>query len=299
MGWLSYKLLPKYATFREILRFKDKVHLSLFAMSYLLRKILLLFVVAISALTLNSQTPYSRLELKADRFFEQKEWSQAAATYYQMLEVRPDVAATYGKAIVANAVKGDTIAEMDLMVRALNSKIPFDSVLSRVRMTSFQLGKSNLYGDFLLRVKDAYPWMRRPVDNYLLRYYIYRQDGAKMMEYSQMMLQGDPTNTQFLTSLAQGAMLCGNFEEGISAYETILSVSPDDYDSLLALGNYYYIENRTAVEASAKDEKQLVKALPNGPYAEKALRYLSRANALRPTPYVASQISSLTPHIRH
>lgn len=270
----------------------------MFAMSYLAKNILLLFIVAITGVTLTAQTPYSRLELKADRFFEQKEWSQAAATYYQMLEVRPDVAATYGKAIVANAVKGDTIAEMDLMVRALNAKIPFDSVLSRVRMTSFQLGKSNLYGDFLLRVKDAYPWMRRPIDNYLLRYYIYRQDGVKMIEYSQMMLQGDPSNIQFLSSLAQGAMLCGNFDEGIRAYETILSVAPDDYDSLLALGNYYYIENRVAVEAQAKDEKQLMRMLSTGPYAEKALSYLSRANSLRPTPYVTSQIASLTLHTR-
>lgn len=223
-----------------------------------------------------AQAPYSRLQLKADRFFDQKEWAQAAATYYQMLEIKPDVAATYGKAIVANAVKGDTIAEMELMVKALNAKVPFDSVLSRVRATSFQLGKSNLYGDFLLRAKDAYPWMRRPLDNYLLRYYIYRQDGAKMVEYSKMMLQGDPSNTGFLMSLAQGAMLCGDDKEGISAYESILAVVPDDYDSLLALGNYYYM----------KEEK------------EKALSYLRRANGIHPTPYVTSLLASLQPDTR-
>lgn len=220
-----------------------------------------------------SQTPYSRLQLKADRFFDQKEWAQAAATYYQMLELKPDVAATYGKAIVANAVKGDTIAEMELMVKALNAKVPFDSVLSRVRATSFSLGKSNLYGDFLLRVKDAYPWMRRPIDNYLLRYYIYRHDGAKMMEYSRMMLQGDPANTGFLLSLAQGAMLCGDYPQAIRAYESILAVAPDDYDSLLSLGNYYYMEG----------------------HKEKALTYLKRANAIHPTPHVTSLIASLMP----
>lgn len=239
---------------------------------------LLLLFVAMSASTAPgvAQTPYSRLQLKADRFFDQKEWAQAAATYYQMLDIKPDVAATYGKAIVANAVKGDTLAEMDLMVKALNAKVPFDSVLSRVRQTSFRLGKSNLYGDFLLRAKEAYPWMRRPIENYLLRYYIYRHDGAKMVEYSKLMLQGDPSNTGFLMSLARGAMLCGDYKEGISAYESILAVVPDDYDSLLALGNYYYM----------REEK------------EKALSYLRRANAIRPTPYVTSLLDSLLPDSR-
>lgn len=263
-------------------------------MSPLIRNILLFVLVALPFAS-RCQTPYSRLELKADRFFSQGEWAQAAATYYQMLEARPEVAATYGKAIVANAVKGDTIAEMELMMKALNAKVPFDSVLSRVKSTSFQLGKSNLYGDFLLRVKEAYPWMRRPMDNYLLRYYTYRKDGAKMMEYSRMMLQGDPANTAFLMTLAQGAMLCGDYAEGIRAYESILAVAPADYEALLALGNYYYMENREAVGAKAPDagEEENPRLLYCGPYADKARVYLSRANEVHPTPHVTSLLATL------
>ena len=241
-----------------------------------LRPLWLVAAVLAVSLACVAQTPYSRLQLKADRYFDQKEWAQAAATYYQMLEMQPDVSSTYGKAIVANAVRGDTVAEMELMVKALNAKVPFDSMLSRVRAASFRLGKSNLYGDFLLRARDAYPWMRRPIDNHLLRYYIYRQDGAKMVEYSKMMLQGDPSNTGFLMSLARGAMLCGDYREGISAYESILAVRPDDYESLLALGNYYYM----------REDK------------EKALSYLRRANSIHPTPYVSSLLTSLQPDSR-
>lgn len=245
-----------------------------------------LLIAALSATVMSSvigQTPYARLELKADRYFDQKEWAQAAATYYQMLEQRPEVAATYGKAIVANAVRGDTVAEMALMMKALDAKIPFDSVLSRVKSTSFSLGKSNLYGDFLLRVKDAYPWMRRPIDNYLLKYYIYRHDGAKMMEYSRLMLQGAPDNTGFLKSLAQGAMLCGEFSQGVETYGRILEVAPDDYDALLALGNYYYICNSSD---------------PSEADAARAVDYLSRAEAIRPTPHVKALLETLLPSRR-
>lgn len=246
-----------------------------------MRYVSTLLLSLLTVLTTLAQAPYSRLQLKADRFFSQHEWAQAAATYYQMLEIKPDVPATYGKAIVANAVRGDTVAEMELMVKALNSKVPFDSVLSRVKTTSFELGKSNLYGDFLLRVRQAYPWMRRPVDNYLLRYYTYRQDGAKMMEYSRIMLQGAPGNRAFTLALARGAMLCGRYEEGLAAYRSLLAADPANYDALLALGNYYAIQAESPADAS--DAKTL------------AITYLRRADAIHPTPYVAALLDRLDP----
>lgn len=241
----------------------------------MMRGALMVLIAFAGTLATTAEVPYERLQIKADRFFNQHEWAQAAATYYQMLEERPAVPATYGKAIVANAVRGDTVAQMQLMVKALNAKVPFDSVLSRVKSTSFELGKSNLYGDFLLRVREAYPWMRRPIDNYLLRYYTYRKDGNKMMEISQRMLQGAPGNRGFLMAYAQGAMLCGRPEEGLRAYRQILSSAPDDYDVLLALGNYY--------------------ALPSSENLPLALDYLTRANAIHPTPYVTSLLSRLSP----
>jgi predicted Zn-dependent protease len=249
------------------------------------RKLLLIVGLMVACLSVKGQTPYARLELKADRFFSQREWAQAAATYYQMLELRPEVAATYGKAIVANAVRGDSVAEMELLVKALNAKIPFDSVLTRVKSTSFQLGKSNLYGDFLLRAKAECPWMRRPIDGYLLRYYIYRNDGPNMMAYSRIMLQGDETNTGFLTSLAQGAMLCGDYDEAVTTYQTILALDPENYNALLALGNYYLaLEETEPAEAGTS---------PGASAQIRARDYLARANALRPTPYVTALLRSL------
>lgn len=231
-----------------------------------------------SGLSASAQASYERLQLKADRFFDQHEWTQAAATYYQMIEQRPDVPATYGKAIVANALKSDTVAEMALMVKALQAKVPFDSVLSRVRSTSFALGKSNLYGDFLHRVRVEYPWMRRPIDNYLLRYYTYRHDGEKMVQFSKLMLQGDPKNRGSLLSLAQGAMLCGDYEEGVQTYQRLLADNPKDYDALIALGNYYYLQGND-------------KAM--------ALEYLERAQEIRATPYVQVLLDKLNPRHHH
>lgn len=276
-----------------------------------MRRYVITFLFGSIAVIAFATTPYERLQLKADRFFDQQEWAQAAATYYQMLEQKPDVAATYGRAIVANAVRGDSPAEMSLLVKAMNNKVPFDSVLARVKSTSFALGKSNLYGDFLLKVRQEYPWMRRPIENYLLRYYIYRRDGAKMMEYSQSMLKGDPRNLGFLDAYAKGAMLCGKDQEGIATYKEMLAIDPDNYDTLLTLGNYYYLRNYDAVmpqppvnqvfppdapkeELTRREAEELRQRLASTEDAALARDYLSKANALHPTPHVTSLLSSIT-----
>lgn len=244
------------------------------------RRIFILLTIVCAAAAA-AVTPLARLQQRADRFFDQKEWAQASATYYQMLDQRPDSVPLYGKAIVACAMRGDTLAEIQLMNRALDHKIPFDSLLSRVKSTSFQLGNSNLYGDFLLRVKNAHPWLRRPVDAYLLRYYTYRRDGARMIEYANTMLRGDSLNIGFLSTLADGHMLCGEFDSAVDTYRRILAADPDNVNALLQLGCYYYELGDNAA----------------------AIPWLRRARRLRPTPHLDAILSRIDPsaagHGRH
>ena len=78
---------------------------------------------------------------------------------------------------------------------------------------------------------------------------------------------------------ARGAMLCGRDDEGLRAYREILSGAPDDYDVLLALGNYY--------------------ALPGSEDKVLAVEYLSRANEIHPTPYVTALLEKLNPPKKH
>lgn len=241
---------------------------------------------------------YSRLSLKASRFFEQKEWAQAAATYYQMLEIHPEVPATYGRAIVANAILSDTVAQLQLMAKAIDNKIPFDSVLSRVKQTSYSLGKSNMYGHFLLRLQDAYPWMRRPIDNYLLRHYTWRRDGQKMMTLAAKMLDGAPRNVDFMAIYADGAMLCGRTDEALAAWKRILSVAPDHYATLINLGVYYYMQVTGLPPApqglpTAHPRRPGRVVYPDTPLKADALAYLNRANTLHPTPKLQVMLARL------
>lgn len=221
-------------------------------------------------------SPYPQLELKADRFFHQKEWAQAVATYDLMLDEKPDVPATYGRAIVSGAMAGDTVAGIRLFAKALDNHVPFDSVFSRVRSTSFELGRSDLYERLLLDIKEEYPWMRRTVNSFLLRYYDFRRDGTNMAAYADIMLQGSPDNIGFLTTKARGLMLTGDAKSAMATYEAILALDPDNYTALLELGNWHALRS---------DAGQ--------PGAAMAAGYLGRAYSLRPTPHVEATLARL------
>ena len=218
-------------------------------------------------------TDYSQLELKASRFYSQQEWASASAMYGLMIDRRPDVPSTYGRAIVASAMQGAPVADrMTLLSRSIEARIPLDSIFAVICTNAFDLGKACVYEDFLINVKQQYPWMTRTIDNYLLQYYTFRSDGQKMIEYSRIMLDGMPHNTLFLSSLAQGYLLDGQYSEAMATYKTLLEYTPHNYTALLYLGNYY---SDMAHNRHSDTEARLL-----------ARQYLSEANRLHPTPYV-------------
>lgn len=242
-----------------------------------MRKILFL-ILAILPLAV-AATSYETLRVKADRFFDQKEWASAAAMLDLMLDKHPDVPATYGRAIVVAALRGDTVAEMELMNRSIINYVPFDSTFAAVRSVSFSLGKTNLYEDFLLRTKMSEPWLSRTVDSYLMRYYAFRCNPAKMVEYSRLMLDGMPDNVEFLLTLAKGQMLGGDSDAAMATYERILSIDPANYDALLEIGNYNYLLWR---DSGGGDDA-----------LARARSALSRAQSIKATPYVGEALKSI------
>lgn len=226
------------------------------------------------ALTAWSVNPYPQLREKAQRAFDHGEWASASAMLDLMLEEKPTIADTYGQAIVANAMRDDTAAQMRLMQKALDNYIPFDSVFSRVRQWSFSLGKTHLLERFLKETRTNYPWLQRTINGYLLKYYTFRRNGQEMVVYSNIMLSRAPENIEFLTSLADGYMLLGMENNGIETYCRILDSDPENLNALLSLGNLY---------ADRPDTESHIMAV----------RYLERAYALRATPYVAARLRQL------
>lgn len=236
------------------------------------RKILLVASVIVIGLNAYAQTDYERVEAKSKRFFENKEWASAIAMYILMLEQQPKAADTYAHAAVAYTMTGDTINAVELVPRSMAYAVPLDSLLENVRRVSFSIGRGDLYEDYLHEIKSTYPWLSRVADNYLMKYYAFRQNGPELIRYARVMLSGLPDSREFLRMLAHGLLLTGDTRGAIGAWLKVTDIYPDDYDTTLDLANCY---------AALGDKTE-------------ALSWMKRALDLRSTPYVLSQIQKLS-----
>lgn len=208
---------------------------------------------------------YESLSVRADRSFEWHEWASAAGFYELMLDMRPDSAEIFARAIVASELAGDSIAPADLMERAMAHGIGLSEVLAHVRNTDYRLGYGDRYGEYLYYLRARFPWMERALDHELLTHFVARADGPMIVKYASIMLAGLPDSVEYLMLLARGYELQADFDQATAIWHKILETHPDCYDALLWLGNYYALTDRPS----------------------EAILYLTRAQSLRPTPFVA------------
>lgn len=220
---------------------------------------------------------YEVLRSRSERFFDQQEWASASAMYDLMIEQQPKVVDTYCHAIVSAGMQSDTLSQIRLMRQSIKAHIAFDSIFKGVKRLSFQVKEGTLYEQFLNVIKRAEPWLTRSADRYLLDYYVFRNDAPKMIDYSKRMLSGLPNDEGFLSILAQGYMLNGQYAESVDTYRRILEISPNNYDALLRLGLYY---DSVANESDAARKE--------------ALKYLQRARKIKATPFIDAKIARLS-----
>lgn len=242
-----------------------------FNMRPLLKVILYVLTVALSTGSISAQAGYQTTAIKADRFFKYHEWASAQALYELMLAEKADADSVYVKAIVASSMLGQDDRAADLLTRAMTAGVSFSKLMAGVQDVSFALGKPEIYEAFLLRSQSDCPWLERAIDNELLDYYQFRDNGSRMAAYASKMLAGLPESTKYMSMLARAYTLSGRFGDAVELWQTILQQQPDDYDTLLNLGNYLNITGEKA----------------------KALEYLKRAQAIRATPYVAGTINEI------
>lgn len=236
-----------------------------------MKKLLSGILMIVTAVTLSAAPDYDRTAIKADRFFEAGEWASAQALYGILLDKRPEADSIYVKAIVASSMMGDSVAASHLLTNAMNAGIGFERLMAGVREVSFEVGSAKTYEDFLLRSQRDCRWLTRAIDAELLRYYIFRDNGPKIVKYSQIMLAGMPESVEYQLSLASGYVLAGDYDKAVGTWRRIIEQSPDSYDALIAIGNYMDLSGNTI----------------------SAAEYLSRAQELRPTPFVASRLAAL------
>lgn len=243
-----------------------------------------LIVFATLGVRAQAKTDYGRLEAKAERFVQLQEWNSANAMYILMQEARPDDAVPYSKAIVSSGMLEDKKAQLDMLERTQKRGIPMDSVFDGVRKFSFEIGQARKYEEFLNLVKERQIWIARNINTRLLKYYDFRNDATNMVNIGSELLSATPDNIEYLLVVARGYMIKGDYENAVAKYKKVLELEADNYDALVALGNYYYV----MWKASEGTRSQMSSMKTD------ALIYLNKANEIRPTDFVGKIISELS-----
>lgn len=228
-------------------------------------------LLVLTALTA-SAADYYKTARKAQRFFEDREWASAQALYGIMLDERPNADSVYVRAIVASTLLNQDERASSLLSDAMKAGVSFSRLMAGVKDVSFTVSEPAVYERFLMRSQQDCPWLARAIDDELLSYYMFRDNGGQTVIYARKMLAGLPDSVKYLSALAQGYAACGDFDNATSAWQQILSIEPDNYETLLCLGNYYAI---AGVNSAARD-------------------YLTRADNLRSTPYITSLLAKLS-----
>lgn len=202
-----------------------------------------------------AQTADKALADKADRAFVNSEWAGASALYMLLSDKIPDAALPYARIIVAQEMCADTAGSIATMERALANTVPVDSVLEPAREAAFSLSRPDLYENLLLRLQRSLPYLHRVIDIRLLRYYTLRRDPEKMADYSRRMLAGNPADTDAIATIADAAVMEGDTDAAIAAWERILAIDPANYNALAALANT--LATADPVRAAAYAERAL------------------------------------------
>lgn len=236
----------------------------------MMRRLLTIILAAI-CLTVAARSTYETTALKAARFFEAREWASAQALYGLMLDERPDADSIYVNAIVASGMLGDSIASSHFLSGAMAAGLSFDRLMGGIRAVSFEVGAPAVYEAFLLRSQRDCPWLSRAIDSELLDYYLFRDNGPQSIVYARKLLSGLPDSRLYLGKLAEGYVLAADYDSAVSLWQEMLTLDPDDYDTLIDIGNYMAITGEN----------------------DKAADYLRHAYSLHPTPYVGALLASL------
>lgn len=233
-----------------------------------MRTLLFVILTLVSLVCRSSGT--DALSQRASRAFAAGEWASAQALYMRVSDDTPVEALPYGRIIFAGLMRGDTTVTAPAVERALANHVPLDSVLSVLENEALAHADGNLYVAELHRIGRQMPYLRRPVDARLLKYYTFRSDAPMMIRYAQALLRGLPYSPHYLNILAKAYLIDGDIDAAIATWKRTVAVDSGNLEALVGLGNALYEQEPSA-----------------------ALEYLEKAQEIHPTPYLTSRIASL------
>lgn len=243
-----------------------------------------------------AQENLPQLKRKAEMHFRNSEWKEALPVYTLILSFPETDVSFYVNAIITSLELDTLPTALKFVDGALLNQISLDTLLTKLDAQTRLLNISHHFEELLLGLKHEIPDLSSRINQYLCRYYKFRHQYAKQIDILHQMIDKSPRNIPLIREVAFAFYNNGDHENALAHFEEVLIYAPDDRESLLFLGNYYYIKGKEKMDKLYEDYqntiaptrmqyaqyRQTKQEIKNNELAL-ASKYLNQANQIKST----------------
>lgn len=248
-------------------------------------------------------TTYERHTMRMNDHFIHAEWNEVLIETEQMVTMRPGDADPYSAALIAAQSLNDISTENRYLRLSQQNRIHIDTIMVRVYNRTRSIKNAQVYEQLLLNLKANHRWMSKVFNMYLLDFYNFARKTKETIMIADELLILTPNNARIMRIKANALFYQGNTDEAALIHEKLLTMEPNNYESLTFLGTYYSsqchkeieeIENRYLNEKSPDETtyRAAKQAVIDNKIAH-TITLLQQAYDITPSDFLASEIERL------
>ena len=243
-----------------------------------------------------AQDNLSQLKRKAEMHFRNSEWKDALPTYQLILSFPNADISSYINAIITSLELDSITKAIVIEEDALLNQISMDTLLTKTDEQTRQMDTSQHFETLLLGIKHEIPDLSSRINQYLHQYYKFRHQYSKQIDVLHEMIDQSPRNIPLIKEVAFALYNNGDIENALAHFEELLIYAPNDRETNLFLGSYYYIKGKEKMTKLYK-EYQAITTPTRMQYAQYkrnkdevkenelalASKYMNQANQIKST----------------
>lgn len=191
-----------------------------------------------------AQDNLPQLKRKAEMHFRNSEWKDALPTYELILSFPDADISSYINAIITSLELDSLPVAIRFVENALLNQVSLDTLLTKTEVQTRQLDTSHHFEKLLLGLKQEIPDLSPRINEYLSQYYKFRHQYSKQIGVLHEMIDKSPRDITLIKEVAFALYNNGDNENALAHFEEVLIYAPDDLESNLFLGSYYYIKGK-------------------------------------------------------
>lgn len=243
-----------------------------------------------------AQESLPQLKRKAEMHFRNSEWKEALPAYTLILSSPETDVSLYVNAIIVSLELDTFPTAVKFVDNALSNQISLDTLLVKTDIQTRLLNISHRFEELLLGLKQEIPDLSPRINQYLCQHYKFTHQYAKHVDILHEMIDKSPRNIPLIREIAFALYNNGDTDNALAHFEEVLIYDPTDRESILFLGNYYYIKGKQKMNRLYEDYqniiaptrmqyaqyKQTQQEIKNNELAL-ASKYLNQANQMKST----------------